>query len=463
MVEPTIRKSSESTLPVKPYSNWQRYLDLLERHQVPERCRRWYVRHVEAFLAAFPGRRLREIGHDELGDYLAQLARNTQADWQLRQKVDAIRLLLELAGNRQAMMIDWNYWAEMGKTISQDHPTLARELPPEALLRKALQPEDLPEASRDAVIQMVRILRTHHYSIRTEAAYRDWVLRFLALTGRPPEALESRDVCAFLSHLAMERRVSQSTQRQALNALNFFFRHLLERELDLGDGFRPAKRGRRLPVVLSRDEVARLLDELEGTAQLMAGLLYGTGMRLMELIRLRVQDVDFERQLIVVRDGKGRKDRVVPLPQRYRDALRRHLEARRRQFERDRIEGPISVYLPDALARKYPNAATDWRWQYVFASGRLSHDPRSGQRRRHHIHENTLQKAIQKAAQRAAIPKRVNCHALRHSFATHLLEAGYDIRTVQELLGHADVSTTMIYTHVLNKPGLPPVVSPADF
>ena len=191
--------------------------------------------------------------------------------------------------------------------------------------------------------------------------------------------------------------------------------------------------------------------------------MYGTGMRLMEAVRLRVQDVDLTRDMILVRDGKGRKDRVVPLPKTYKAQLEAHLEDRRAVFELDRQRGEVEVFLPDALARKYPSAAGEWIWQYVFASGRLSVDPRSGRVRRHHIHETSLQKAIREAARVAGIDKRVSSHTLRHSFATHLLEAGYDIRTVQELLGHADVSTTMIYTHVLNKPGLPPVVSPADF
>jgi integron integrase len=274
--------------------------------------------------------------------------------------------------------------------------------------------------------------------------------------------LTDRDAEAFLSYLAVERGVAVSTQNQALNALSFFFKQVLGRELKLGDVC-PAKRTQRLPVVLTRDEVKHLLDQLAGTHRLMAGLMYGSGMRLMELVRLRVKDVDFARRMIVVRDGKGRKDRVVPLPQSYQGALEVHMEARRRLYEGDRADGPVHVYLPDALDRKYPAAAGAWIWQYVFASARISYDPRSGQRRRHHVHENTLQKAIAQAARSAGIPKPVSSHTLRHAFATHLLEAGYDIRTVQELLGHADVSTTMIYTHVLNRPGLPPVKSPADF
>ncbi|MBU0964977.1 MAG: integron integrase [Proteobacteria bacterium] len=231
----------------------------------------------------------------------------------------------------------------------------------------------------------------------------------------------------------------------------------------LGDFVR-AKRPRRLPVVLSRAESSRLLQELQKLSSLhylMAALLYGTGMRLMECVRLRVQDVDFDQNLIMVRDGKGQKDRVVPFPQSLRQPLTGHLEEIRRLHQKDMVQGLGEVFLPDALARKYPNAVREWIWQYVFPSGRLSVDPRSGATRRHHIHENGLQKSIKKAAQAASISKRVNCHALRHSFATHLLESGQDIRTIQELLGHADVSTTMIYTHVLNRGGHG-VLSPLD-
>ncbi len=450
----------------KRYSNWHKYLDLLEKEGIPERFREWYVRHVERFVRAFPGRKMADLDREEISGYLNEIVSDPKAKpWLVRQKVDALRLLLVvLAGNREAREIDWGFWAEAkGKRLESDHPTLARELPVELVLRQKARSIALADDAREALTQLIRILRAEHYSIRTESAYRDWVHRFIVHSDKPVAALDSGDAAAFLSHLAVEKRVSQSTQRQALNAITFFFRHVLDRPLELADGFRPAKRSRRLPTVLSRDEVERLLDELEGTTQLMAGLLYGTGMRLMELIRLRVQDIDFDRSMILVRDGKGKKDRVVPLPKRYEKPLKHHLGERRLQFKADQKEGPVHVFLPDALARKYPGASTEWKWRYVFASARLSVDPRSGLKRRHHIHENTLQKAIRRASERARIDKRVNCHALRHSFATHLLEAGYDIRTVQKLLGHADVSTTMIYTHVLNRPGLPPVVSPADF
>ncbi len=450
---------------VKP-SNWQRYLDLLQRRRVPERFRPWYMRHVEEFIAAFPGRRLSQLSRDEIEGYLQKLAGNPSLKgWHVKQRVDALRLLLvDLTGNRHAREVDWDFWAEAGlDALPANHATLARELSPEVSVRYRTSADHLDPDSEAMLVKMVRTIRTMHYSIRTEEAYRDWLKRFLLFTGKAPADVTPEDAGAFLSHLAIERNVSISTQRQALNALNFYFKHLLQRELELGDGFRPAKRSRRLPVVLSREEVKCLLAHLDGLHRLMAGLMYGTGMRLMEAVRLRVQDVDFSRNAIIVRDGKGRKDRLVPLPQSYRQPLEAHLRQRWQQFELDQRKGPVHVFLPDALAHKYPNASCEWIWQYVFISARLSADPRSGQYRRHHIHESTLQKAIRRAARQSGINKRINSHVLRHSFATHLLEAGYDIRTVQELLGHADVSTTMIYTHVLNQPGLPPVISPADF
>jgi integron integrase len=290
----------------------------------------------------------------------------------------------------------------------------------------------------------------------------DWAHRFLLFTASKAEAdLAEGDAERFLAHLATERSVSASTQNQAMNALVFLFREVLERPL--GEmRFGRARRPLRVPVVLTRVEVRALLAQLVGTTALMARLMYGTGMRLMECMRLRVGDVDFGNRLVVVRDGKGGKDRVVPLPERLEAPLQGHLEGGRRLHEEDVQAGVGDVQLPDALARKAPNAPREWIWQFVFPSANLSKDPKTGLIRRHHLHEATLQRAVKQAAERAGIPKRVNSHSLRHSFATHLLEAGYDIRTVQELLGHADVSTTMIYTHVLNRPGVIPVRSPAD-
>jgi len=267
-------------------SNWQRYLELLERRGVPARYRRWYVRHVEAFLAVLPGRNLREIGRGEIVAHLDGLAKRNPPDWRMRQQVDALRLLLvELVRNPEAREVDWDYWAELGlRSLPPDHPTLARESPPEAVLGRRDRGE-LSSAATAALTRLVRILRAQHYAIRTESAYRDWVRRFLLFANKSPDDLDSADAAAFLSHLALERRVSHNTQRLALNALSFFFKHVLERELTVADGFRPARPARRLPVVLSREEIERLLAALEGTARLMAGLLYGTGMRLMEPIR----------------------------------------------------------------------------------------------------------------------------------------------------------------------------------
>lgn len=271
----------------------------------------------------------------------------------------------------------------------------------------------------------------------------------------------AREVEAFLTHLAVAGRVAAATQNQALSALLFLYREVLEQDLPWLNEVVRAKRPARLPVVLTRREVARVLERMEGTHGLMARLLYGTGMRLMECVRLRVKDVELERGEILVRDGKGAKDRVTMLPESLVEPLKAHLIARRRIHEEDEEKGMASVYLPDALERKYPNAAADWGWQYIFVAGSYSVDPRSGAKRRHHMDEKLLQRAMKRAVQAAGLEKPATPHTLRHSFATHLLESGYDIRTVQELLGHADISTTMIYTHVLNRGGRG-VVSPLD-
>ncbi len=315
--------------------------------------------------------------------------------------------------------------------------------------------------------QMREVMRLKHYSYRTEQTYCDWVERFIRFHQlRHPRDLREPEVTEFLSYLASQGNVAASTQNQALSALLFLYKQVLKVEIGWLEGVERAKKPVRVPVVLSPDEVRRVLAQLHGGALLMANLLYGSGLRLMECVRLRVKDIDFEYAQIVVRDGKGAKDRVTMLPVNLAAPLQRHLLKVKAQFEEDMEGGFGGVYLPHALARKYPNAEREWVWQWAFPSSRLSVDPRSEAtdrtaKRRHHIDETALQVAVKKAVNASGIQKPASCHTFRHSFATHLLENGYDIRTVQELLGHKDVSTTMIYTHVLNKPGLG-VRSPLD-
>jgi integron integrase len=310
--------------------------------------------------------------------------------------------------------------------------------------------------------QLRESLRVRHYSLRTEDSYVDWVRRFILFHGkRHPKGLGAPEVQAFLTHLAVERRVSPSTQNQAKGALLFLYRHVLAVDLPWLSEVVQAKRQARLPVVLTPGEVRTLLDQMEGGMALLAQVLYGTGMRLMEGLRLRVKDVEFERREVTVRDGKGGKDRITMLPDRLVAPLRAHLVKVRDLHERDLAEGFGEVYLPDALAEKCRAAPRAWGWQWVFPSALRSVDPRSGAVRRHHLQPESVQKAIRLAARAGELVKPVTPHVLRHSFATHLLAAGYDIRTVQELLGHKDVATTMIYTHVLNRGGRG-VASPLD-
>lgn len=308
---------------------------------------------------------------------------------------------------------------------------------------------------RDAV-------RARHYSRRTEEAYTAWIRRFILFHGkRHPAEMGAAEITRFLTALAVDRRVAASTQNQALSALLFLYRDVLRQEIPWLEDVVRARRARRLPVVLTRDETRAVLDHLRGVPRLMALLLYGAGLRVLECARLRVKDVDLASNQIVVRAGKGDRDRVTMLPAAVKASLARHLELARCQHERDLARGAGWVELPGALMRKYPNAGREWGWQWVFPATRIYVDRMTGQRRRHHLHETVLQRAVADAVRRAGIGKPATCHTFRHSFATHLLEDGHDIRTVQELLGHRDVSTTMIYTHVLNRgPGA--VRSPAD-
>ena len=323
-------------------------------------------------------------------------------------------------------------------------------------------PASFPEPPR-LLAQLRERIRFRHYSRRTEETYVHWVRRYILYHGkRHPRDLGPEQLAAFLSSLANDRHVAPATQNQALAALLFLYKEVLRIDLPWLHTIARAKRERRIPVVLTRAEVHALLAEMSGVHGLMARLLYGTGMRLTECLQLRVKDIELERLEVVVRQGKGAKDRMTMFPRTLVDPMREHLAAVRKVFERDREVGIAGVALPDALEIKKPNAGKTWSWHWVFPQEQLlSRDPRTGILRRHHVYDQTFSRALSRATRRARIEKPVSAHTLRHSFATHLMEAGYDIRTVQELLGHKDVSTTMIYTHVLNRGGRG-VVSPLD-
>jgi len=317
-------------------------------------------------------------------------------------------------------------------------------------------------AKKKLLDQVREKLRRLNYAYSTEKAYTSWIKRYILFHDkRHPRDMGEPEVEAYLTHLAVEREVAPSTQNQALAAIMFLYEKVLDKELEEDILPQPAKRTRRVPIVLSKGEVRRVLSRLKGVDKVIVQLLYGAGLRISECLRLRIKDLDFERNEITVRMGKGLKDRVTMLPSTVQPALKRHLEKVKLVFQEDQEEGFGSVYIPRALAHKYPHASREWIWQYAFPASRRSQDPRSGVTRRHHIHPSSVRRAVRDAARKAGVEKHVTPHTFRHSFATHLLENGYDIRTVQELLGHSDVKTTMIYTHVLNKGGRG-VTSPLD-
>ncbi len=406
------------------------YLQALAQTRIPLEKRQWYVRWAEQFAVFLGQKPLDAADRDDAEAFIASLGRRPRTEaWQFHQATDAVRILLT---------------SVLGK------PWLTTK-------------SGSPVANgRDVLSLLENTCRARQYSPKTERAYAHWTRRFLEFCrSRAIDPPDTDDCRAFLEHLVLVGRVSASTQAQALNALSFYFNQVTGAGLgDLGD-FVKSRRARRLPVVLTRQEVNHLLDAMDDRYRLMAGLLYGGGLRLMEVVRLRVKDLDLERRQVLVRDGKGRKDRLTVLPERYRKSLADHLGCVRAVYARDLERGFAGATFWPTLARKYPNAPREWPWQYVFPASRLCVDPESGKTLRHHMDESGLQRAVKDATRRAGLPKPANCHTLRHSFATHLLESGADIRTVQELLGHADVSTTMIYTHVLNRPGLA-VGSPAD-
>ncbi|MGH7311008.1 MAG: integron integrase [Candidatus Rokuibacteriota bacterium] len=340
------------------------------------------------------------------------------------------------------------------------YAVVPEQAPPAGRALREAGPTDAP---KPRLLDRVReAVRTRHYGRRTEKAYVHWIKRYIFFNGkRHPAEMGAAEVTRFLTSLAVHRKVAASTQNQALAALLFLYREVLGAELPWLDDVVRAKRPQYLPVVLTRDEVRSVLQRLDGTPRLMTLLLYGAGLRLLECCHLRIKDVDFSTNQIVVRDGKGRKDRVTMLPATIKATLAAHIERVRDQHQTDLRMGAGWVELPGALGRKYPHAGREWGWQWVFPATRMYVDPVTSQRRRHHLHESVLQRAVKDAVRAASIAKRATCHTFRHSFATHLLEDGHDIRTVQELLGHRDVSTTMIYTHVLNR-GPAGVRSPAD-
>ena len=450
---------------------WDGYLSVLGAARIKPANAKWYFLRVEQYFKAHPNVALSAHEANHIQRWFEQIRRaGYLAEWQFTHMVDALNFAFgDVLRAPWAASFDWDGWRKAAQTPTPRRQTevvrgtVNGEAPSRSLAPKVSASDDgRSKCVLPVIDRLVTEIRRRGYSIRTEQAYVQWVSRFVDYNqGQDAATLRGPEIVRFLEYLAVARSVAVNTQNQALNALVFLYSQVLK--LPLGDleNFVRAQRPRRLPVVLTRDQVRSLIAVIPGTHQLMARLMYGTGMRLMECVRLRVKDVDFDYHQIVVRNGKGGKDRVVPLPEVLNDALAKHLVAVRAVHNNDCARGFGEVYLTQALHRKFPGAGRDWRWQWVFPSGRLSVDPRSDHTRRHHLHENALQRAIKLAAQSAGIDKKVSTHTLRHSFATHLLEAGYDIRTVQELLGHSDVSTTMIYTHVLNRGGRA-VKSPLD-
>jgi integron integrase len=399
----------------------------------------WYRRHIEGFIADHPHTRLRTHTPESVTSWLEGLGRNTQINvWQFHQKVHALRLLMShLLKLPWVAGFDWDRWLAGAQALEKDHPTIARTY---EMIDKAVdEPKNLlgrsfPEIHRKFLVA----IRLPDYSANTERCYLGWINRFLHYHhNKHPSDCAEAEVALFLEHLALNRKVSSATQAQALNALVFFYAHVMDKPLGEIGPFQRSKKPKRLPTVLSPEEIRTVFTHLTGMNRLMIHLMYGTGMRVMECVRLRILDLDFEYHNILVRCGKGKKDRSVPLPELLTNPLKEQIQLVKQQHEKDLAGGLGSVYLPGALSRKYPNADRELRWQYLFPASRIAVDPRTGEPRRHHVHQTVIQKQIKIAADLAGITKRVTSHTL-HAFATHLLERGQDIHTVQELLGHTN-------------------------
>jgi len=445
---------------------WDNYLFILKKNAIPKKSIPWYRKHAEAYIKANKNTPLNSQTAQDIDCYLNAKGRLTNLkEWQFRQIADAIRLLFtELIQPQWSKSYDWYQWRAFARELESDHPSLMRDADPGSLVAPSSNQHILRFRTNYAEIHLafVKTIRVRQVAVKTEKTYEQWIARFLRYCNwQEIDSLGLENIKSFLEYLAVSRKVSASTQKVALNALIFLFREVLGRDVENILAFTRASSKQRIPTVLSVDEIKCLFEKMNGRSKLMASLMYGTGMRVMECTRLRVQDIDFDYQQITVREAKGNKQRVVPLPEKLAPLVRAHLVQVKAIYDDDLSAGFGEVLLPAALARKMGAAAKSFSWQYVFPATRLAFDYRTGKTRRHHIHETGLQKAIRNAAKKANFTKRVTSHTLRHSFATHLLESGKDIRLIQELLGHADINTTMIYTHVIKKGGLA-VKSPFD-
>ena len=445
---------------------WANYLFILQKNAIPKNSIPWYRKHAEAYIKACKDAPLSKQTAQDIDDYLNAKGRLKELkEWQFRQIADALRLLFsELVQPPWSKSYDWFQWRAFARELEGDHPSLMRDADPKSLVAPSSNQHILRFRTKYEATHLafVKTIRVRQMAVRTEKTYEQWIARFLRYCNwQDIDRLDPDNVRQFLEYLAVSRKVSSSTQKVALNSLIFLLREVMGRDVENVLTFTRASSRRRIPTVLSIDEIKSMLEKMNGRSRLMASLMYGTGMRVMKCTRLRVQDIDFDYQKITVREAKGNKQRVVPLPEKLIPLIRDHLVKVKQVHEGDLSAGFGEVLLPIALARKLGAASKSFSWQYVFPATRLAFDHRTGKTRHHHMHESGLQKAIRAAAKRAELTKRVTSHTLRHSFATHLLESGKDIRLIQELLGHADVATTMIYTHVINKGGLA-VKSPFD-
>ncbi len=430
---------------------WNNYLSLLTQHQIEPEKFEWSVRHCENYIRAFKDTRLKKHTKENLTDYFSSLINNQERSYFYKvQAIVSIKFLFMSIHSPLLNEVDWAYWIMSCKSIEKSHPTNYRNNHPVSLYGKS-ELDLTGSGNPDEVDKIVKIIRTKGYSTRTEKTYVHWLNRYFKFAKNLALPVDQEDtIIRYLSYLAIDKQVSRATQSLALNTISFYYKNILKLEMGDLSEYVKSKRREKLPVVLTHEEVSLMLNSLHGTSKLLVCLLYGCGLRLMEAIRLRVHDIDFGYQQIIIRDGKGNKERIVPLPVKIVDPLKTQLAYVKTLHKEDLDKGLGSVYMSAELIKKYGKSDKQWVWQYVFPSAKLSVDPKNDAIRRHHLHETGLQTTVRNTARKLNIAKRVSCHTFRHSFATHHLERGMDIRTLQQLLGHADVSTTMIYTHTAN-------------